>query len=158
LYLFSCYFKNATQNERLFAWQDSFSNSKKKTLQQLVNCVTRSCCNNNGLHNNNSNNGLNKNIKNNNNGLNNSTNNPLYANSTNNPLNANNTNDSLNANNTNDPLNSNNNPINDNSGLSNNNVSNATIVYFDKPDEPENVFNATAESIAAANANSLNKV
>jgi hypothetical protein len=146
LSLFSCYFKNATQNERFFAWQDSFTNSKKKTLQQLVNCVTRSCCNNNGQHNNNSsNNGRNKNINNNSNGLNNSNNNPLYANITNDPLNANNTND---------PLNSSNNPINNNSGLSNNNVSTATIVYFDKPDEPENVFNATAESIAAANANS----
>jgi exonuclease I len=94
-----------TSRPKLFALQDSFSNSKKKTLQQLVDCVTRSCCK--SIHNETS---QNKN------------------NSTNNPLNA------------------------------NNNINNATIVYYDTPDELENLFNATAESISAAKAKSFNKV
>jgi len=101
------------KNKQFFALQDSFSNSKKKTLQQLVDCVTLSCCK--SIQNETS---QNKN------------------NSTNNPLNANNNNNSLN----------------------NNNISNATIVYYDTPDELENLFNATAESISAAKAKSFNKV
>jgi hypothetical protein len=102
-----------TSRPNFFALQDSFSNSKKKTLQQLVDCVTRSCCK--SIHNETS---QNKN------------------NSTNNPLNANNNNNSLN----------------------NNNISNATIVYYDTPDELENLFNATVESISAAKAKSFYKV
>ncbi len=104
-----------TSRPKLFALQDSFSNSKKKTLQQLVDCVTRSCCK--SIHNETS---QNKN------------------NSANNPLNANNN--------------------NNNNILNNNNINNATIVYYDTPDELENLFNATAESISAAKAKSFKKV